>query len=57
MGTVNPREVRESPVEQALDESIAYLFDFTKWGTPANPQVKIYNGRGEDVSANHLTGQ
>ena len=51
------REVNESPLTQGTDESISYVIDFTRWGTPSSPTVTLYDETGaEDVSSTKLTG-
>lgn len=53
------REVNESPIYQAPDESIAYSIDFVDWGTPTSPTITLYSVSGgvyTDVSIGNLSG-
>jgi len=51
------REAIESPLTQGSDERIAYVFDFAAIGTPASPEVTVYDvSGGVDVSDDTLDG-
>lgn len=52
------REVKESPLVQGADESLAYSLTTTPWGSsPSSVSVKIYNlTTGADLSATNLSG-
>lgn len=59
MKSINVREVLESPIEQGVDEIVAYRFNWTKIGLPTNPIVKLYNVTNngyEDLSSTLLEG-
>lgn len=51
-----PRDVTESPVNQGIDEEIAYRFDWSAVGTPTSPSVKLYDEDYTDVSSTKLSG-
>jgi hypothetical protein len=56
------RQVRESPITQGADESVAYALTTTPWGSsPGTVSAKIYsidNATGEftDVTTTNMTG-
>jgi hypothetical protein len=51
------REANQSPVVQGTDETIAYIFDFSNWGTPSSGSSTLLNTRtNTDVSSSCLTG-
>jgi hypothetical protein len=51
------REIKESPLVQGVDESIAYALTTTPWGSsPSSPVVTIKDEAGADVTATHTTG-
>lgn len=54
---MSKREASESPVFQGTNERLAYLFDFTNWGSPASPSVTLTDqSTGTDVSESKLDG-
>ena len=54
---MSKREVKESPLNQATDERIAYVFDFSNIGTPTLPAVDVWElGINENVSDETLEG-
>jgi hypothetical protein len=58
--SVDPRELAQSPIRMGKDESIAWLVDFTAWGTPddATAALKLMNQDvpGIDVTATYMSG-
>lgn len=51
------REFFESPIEQGINEVIAYRFYTTPWGTaPSAGSAKIYDPEGVDVTSTNLSG-
>lgn len=53
------REAINSPQPQTPTERVKYIFDFSAWGTPTSPTVKLWNmddETPEDVSATKLIG-
>jgi hypothetical protein len=50
------REVVESPLQQGVDEQIAYRFNWAAIGIPTSPVVKLYDASSTDVSSIKLIG-
>lgn len=51
------RRIKESPIWQGVDETIAYTLTTTPWASsPTSPTVVIKNSAGTDVSLTTLTG-
>lgn len=57
MSTNRIRRIREAPLYQGEDETIAYVLTTTPWGsTPTSVSVVLKNSAGTDVSSTNLSG-
>lgn len=55
---MSSKRMIEPELYQGTDEEIAYVFDFTEWGTPGAPVVTLINAdSGKDVSVTNLVGE
>jgi hypothetical protein len=54
---MSSKRLIEPELYQGSDEEIAYVFDFTEWGTPSNPEATLVNtDSGKDVTDTNLSG-